>query len=301
MSQSCSISVHKRYGLQRVCRVWRVARSTVYARQVRQAKLSTGHLVLRKRGPLGACSDEDLVAHIHRVIQSSPFHGEGYRKVWAKLRIKNIRVSKERIRRVMREHHLQAPHRAGQAHGPKVHDGTIITKTPDEMWGTDMTTVFTGEGNASIFIAVDHYTCECIGLHAASRGDRFEALEPIRQGVRKHFGAFGENVATGLSIRHDHGSQYMSEDFQKELKFLGIRSSPSFVREPQGNGCSERFIRTLKENLLWVKHFETVEQLRLALLEFKRQYNEQWIIQRHGYKTPSQVRQDHTSVRKVAA
>ena len=46
-------------------------------------------------------------------------------RVWAKLRVEGIRTSKERVRRLMREHHLQAPHRVGQAHGPKAHDGTI--------------------------------------------------------------------------------------------------------------------------------------------------------------------------------
>ena len=59
-------------------------------------------------------------------------------------------------------------------------------------------------------------------------------------------------------------SQYLSDHFQGELSFLGIRSSPSFVAAPEGNGCAERFIRTLKEQLLWVETFETVEQLRLG-------------------------------------
>ena len=104
--------------------------------------------------------------------------------------------------------------------------------------------------------------------------NRFEALEPIRQGVCEHFGAFEKNIAEGLSLRHDHGSQYVSDDFQNEIAFLGVQTSPSFVREPQGNGCAERFIRTLKENLLWVKHFSTVEELRLALLEFRDTYNQ---------------------------
>ena len=81
----------------------------------------------------------------------------------------------------------------------------------------------------------------------------------------------------------------MADDFQNELKFLGIESSPSFVREPEGNGCSERFIRLLKENLLWVRTFATSEELRLALIDFKHVYNEEWILQRHGYKTPAQV------------
>ena len=60
--------------------------------------------------------------------------------------------------------------------------------------------------------------------------------------------------------------QYMADAFQNELEFLGIESSPAFVRAPEGNGCAERFIRTLKENLLWVHTFDTVEQLRQALL-----------------------------------
>jgi transposase InsO family protein len=71
-----------------------------------------------------------------------------------------------------------------------------------------------------------------------------------RQGVRRCFGGFAQGIASGLAVRHDHGSQYMSGDFQKELRFLGIDSSPAFVRAPEGNGCAERFIRTLKENLL---------------------------------------------------
>ncbi len=58
----------------------------------------------------------------------------------------------------------------------------------------------------------------------------------------------------------------MSDTFQTEMRFLGIQSSPAYVRAPEGNGCAERFIRTLKENLLWLQTFHTVEKLRLALL-----------------------------------
>ena len=67
----------------------------------------------------------------------------------------------------------------------------------------------------------------------------------------------------------------MSDHFQKEIAFLGIDSSPAFVRAPEGNGCAERFIRTLKENLLWVRTFETIEELRHAMLQFRDTYNTQ--------------------------
>ena len=84
--------------------------------------------------------------------------------------------------------------------------------------------------------------------------------------------------------------QYASHHFQTEIRFLGVESSPAFVREPEGNGFAERFIRTLKENLLWVRRFETVEELRLALQAFMQTYNQSWILERHGYQTPAQVR-----------
>jgi hypothetical protein len=55
---------------------------------------------------------------------------------------------------------------------------------------------------------------------------------------------------------------------------------------------AERFVRTLKENLLWARHFATVAELVEALREFKRSYNERWLIERHGFRSPRQVRLD---------
>ena len=248
MKDAHSISTRRAYGVQRVCRVWHRARSSVYAR--RQA--TTSRAPCRRRGPVGAAPDDVLAGHIRRLLEASPFHGEGYRKAWAKLRVAGIRTSLERVRRLMREHDLQAPHRVGHAHGPKAHDGTITTAAPDVMWGTDMTATVT------------------VG------------------------------VARGLRLRHDHGSNYLADDFQQEVAFFGIESSPSFVREPEGNGVAERFIRTLKENLLWVRSFDTIEELRLALLEFKRTYNEQWMLEKYHYQSPAQVRRDFVGLDAAA-
>ena len=148
---------------------------------------------------------------------------------------------------------------------------------------------------------MDHCTGECIGIHASHSGSRYEALEPVRQGVREYFDGFDRDIGRGLTLRHDHGSAYLSDAFQGEIAFLGIESSPAFVREPEGNGCAERFIRTLKENLLWVRAFKTIEELRKALLEFRDQYNRQWILGRHGYLTPFQVRSSFAGSQELAA
>jgi putative transposase len=285
MSRRVSPFAKRSYGVQRVTRVWGTARATLY-RHRRGDVGGTGS----RPGPLGPMPDAALVDAIRELLADSPFHGEGYRKIWARLRFAGIRTSKRRVLRLMREQGLLAPGRVGRPHGPRAHDRTIRTERVDLMWGTDLTSAMTGEGQAAIFVTVDHASTECLGIHAARRATRFEALEPLRQAVRFAFGAFGEAIAGGLKLRHDHGSQFVADDFQRELAFLGIASSPAFVREPEGNGCVERFIRTLKENLLWVRRFATIEELRLALHAFKDSYNQTWIVERHGYQTPAAVR-----------
>jgi putative transposase len=296
MSRTVSPSSGRAYGLTRVCRVWGASRATVY-RHLAPPPAEPP----RRPGPVGPVPDAALVEAIRAVLAASPFHGEGHRKVWARLRVRGLRTSRRRVLRLMRENNLLAPTRVGAPRGPRAHDGTIIPERVDTMWGTDLTTTITHEGQVSVFVAVDHCSAECVGIHAARRATRFEALEPIRQGVRRSFGGFAQGIGRGLSVRHDHGSQYMSDAFQKELAFLGIESSPAFVRAPEGNGCAERFIRTLKENLLWVRTFDTLEDLRQALLAFRETYNTTWLIERHGFQTPAAARQNQLSPAALAA
>lgn len=298
MSHTTSPSVQRPYGVVRICQEWGLSRSTVYHQQSRDVHPPHASA---KRGPKTGYTDAELTGHIRTVITTSPFLGEGHRKVWARLRVQGIRTSKRRVLRLMRQAGLLAPSRTLRVLGPQAHDGTITTARPNQMWGTDATsTVTVEEGSVTVFVAVDHCTLEGVGIHAASWATRFEALEPIRQGVRRQFGAYSAGIAAGLQIRHDHGSQYMSHDFQAELRFLGMTSSPAFVRAPEGNGVAERFIRTLKEQLLWVQTFRTVEDLRHALQAWLVTYNEQWLVERHGFRAPAQVRRELLASQEAA-
>jgi transposase InsO family protein len=291
MSHAASPSTTRRYGVVMVAEEFGGRRSTYYAARARTRATTTPDK--GKRGPRTTYTDAELVEKIREVLAQSPFTGEGYRKAWARLRVGGVRTSKARVLRLMRAHGLLAPVRPTRHLGPRTHEGTIITEQPDQMWGTDLTTTVTlEEGLATVFVAVDHCTTACVGIHAAKAATRFGALAPIRQGVRQHFGGFEAAIASGLMLRHDNGSQYLSDVFQNELRFLGIESSPSFVRAPEGNGCAERFIRTLKEQLLWVRTFRTIEELRQALLSFAQRYNHEWLVERHGHRTPTQVRRE---------
>ena len=156
-----------------------------------------------------------------------------------------------------------------------MHDGKIVTARPDEMWAIDGTSCMT-----------DHCTSECHGACAAKSGTRHEAIDTLRQAIRVTRGTFDRDVAAGVALRHDRASQFISHAFQDESRFIGIRSSPSIARRPEGNGCVERFIRTLKEQLHWLTRFASVEELHAALQEFSDRFNNLLMLGRLGCKTP---------------
>ena len=120
MSQTLSPSSARGYGLARVARVWSVSRARVY----RSLKETPPNTIARRPGPVGACLDSELADHIRQQIAASRLYGEGYRKLWARLRFAGVRASPRRVRRVMGENGLLAPHRVGRAES-KPHDGTI--------------------------------------------------------------------------------------------------------------------------------------------------------------------------------
>lgn len=299
MSASASPATGRRYGLARVCAVWGAARSTVYARRARAVAVRAP----ARRGPKPKIPDAPLLAAIREDLAASPFVGEGHRKTWARLRIqREIRVSRNRVLRLMRESRLLSPHRSRQREA-RLHEGTITTEAPNEMWGADGLRVWTVEdGWGWVFGTVDHFNAECMGFHVAKVGSRFAALEPVAQGVLAEFGSVGADVARGLKLRMDHGSQYLSDHFQNEIRYWGLAPSFAFVEEPQTNGVVERFFRTLREQVLHGRVYRTLKEVRQAVAAFVERYNEEWLIGRLGYKSPRQARRDYEarSARKAA-
>jgi putative transposase len=270
--------------LATVCRITGGPRSTVYHRRRR------GDAPCRRPGPRTAVSDDDLVVLIRTTITDSPFAGEGHRKVRARLRRDHdLSVGKNRVLRLMRTAGLLAPQRARRRRTPRPHDGTITTDAPNLRWGTDATMAWTrSDGWVWVFVLVDHHTDEA-WCHVAKVGNRFAALQPVYDAVIDRFGRLDPDIARGIKLRHDWGSQYRAHHFQGSLAWLGISDDASFVGEPECNGVAERFIRTLKEQCLWAELYEDVDHLRQAVGSFTELYNTEWLIERLGHRTPRET------------
>lgn len=284
--------------MSRVCLVLEAPRSTVYARRGAGGKDDPA----AKRGPKTPLSDEELTEAIREVIASSPFSGEGHRKVTARLsREKAIHVGRKQVLRLMRQAGLLAPQRARGRRKPRPHAGTIIPAAPNLLWGTDATMAYTRrDGWVWAFAAVDHFTAEA-WASVAKRGDRFAACEPIYAAVRDRFGELGPDVARGVACRHDWGPQCTSSHFEGALRWLGMEDSPGFVGEPPCNGCAERFIRTLKEQCIWSRTWETAEELAAGVAAFVELYNSEWLIERLGHRTPREAYAEWAATSEKAA
>lgn len=266
-----------------MCRLAGVSRSAACEQRRRR---SLSEPPRRRPGPVGAATDAELLVLIHQTIADSPFVGEGHRKIWARLRRAGMRTSRKRVLRLMREAGLLAPTPQVRKRAARLHDGTITVSTPDTLWATDATEGWTTQdGRCAVFVIVDHASGE-VFYDAAARMDRWAAADLLREVTTERFGSVEAAVAAGLSLRYDGGSCFRSEHYQTEIDHLGISRSPAFHYEPETNGCAEKAVQTLKEQVLWIERFDTLDELRTAVRAFGRRYNAQWLIERHDYRTP---------------
>ncbi len=111
-------------------------------------------------------------------------------------------------------------------------------------------------------------------------------------GLTTSFGTIAPKVALGVALRHDWGSQYTANTFVNEIKCWGFTDTPAFIGEPECNGCAKRFMRTLKEQCLYLDQFRDLEEARQIIGAFIARYNAEWIVERLGYRTPAQARRD---------
>jgi putative transposase len=291
MAGAISPATGRCYGVARVCRVWEVARSSFYAARQDGAGDTGGTSSPARRGPKPAVSDTDLLAAIRADLARSPWSGEGHRKVWARLRaMDGLRVSRKRVLRLMREHALLSPHRTRSRPGA-AHERRIVTEAPNVMWATDATQVTTVEhGTVWLFGVAEHWNAELLGWHVAEHGTRYEAIQALGMAVRRQFGHLGADAARGLALRHDHGSAFMADDFQRQIRFWGMAPSYAFVGEPETNGCMERLFRTLKEQAIHGRIFRTIDDVRDAVRAFAARYNAEWLIEKNGHRSPDAMR-----------
>ena len=230
--------------------------------------------------------NEYVLKRIKEIKGDHPFWG--YRRVWAYLRyIDGLIVNKKRVYRLMREHNLTVKpntkliaKRVSERPKPR-------PDRPKEWWGIDMTKVITDRGWVYVVIVLDWYTKKIVGHCSGTRATSIEWLEALEKGLNREFP--GGVRGHGLKLMSDNGSQPTSLSFMKACSNLEVQQVFTSYNNPKGNADTERMIRTIKEELFWLREWKGEGELSKALDKWVDYYNMNYLHLAHGYRTPIQV------------
>lgn len=228
-----------------------------------------------------------IVEMIRRIKAEHPFWG--YRRTWAYLHfIEKMDINKKRVLRLMRRYDLLVKP------NQKIKACRIPQKSkprpvrPNQWWGIDMTKVNIERfGWVYVVVVLDWYTKKIVGHYGGLQCTAQHWLEALDRGLNSQFkeGIIGQE----LHLMTDNGCQPTAIGFMKTCRELGIDQAFTSYSNPKGNADTERVIRTMKEECLWLREWSNPLELINELGEWVEDYNQNYLHSALGYKSPSQA------------
>ena len=293
------IQRHKRVWPIRVqCRVLRVSVSGYHQHLVRRREIAQRrHL-----------SNEALLIHISAVYAENR-GAYGWPRIWRQLRAQGIRVGKQRVQRLMKQHGIYARGKrrfrvttTDSNHNlpiaPNVLDRKFTVAAPNQAWVGDFTYIATKGGWLFLAVVIDLFSRKVVGWSMRPDMHRNLVIDALEMAW------FGRNPGkkAGLIFHSDRGSQYASEDFAKVLEDCSITPSMSRKGNCWDNACSETLFGSLKVERLHGRSFETIRAAKDETIAWILWYNQTRMHSTLNYVSPMQFEQDWTDARmKIAA
>jgi len=256
---------------------------------------------LRRKSYSVALRNRFILERIKSIKADHPFWG--YRRVWAYLRyIDGLIVNKKRVYRLMRENNLAVKPNT-RLIAKRVSDRPKPrADRPKQYWGIDMTKVLSNTGWVYVVVVLDWYTKKIVGHYSGKQARTKEWLEALNKALNREYpqGVRGNK----LKLISDNGSQPTSLSFMKTCSNLEVEQLFTSYNNPKGNADTERMIRTMKEELFWLREWENERELSLELDKWVDYYNKNYLHSALGYRTPIQIEEEyyrnHTSLKKSA-
>lgn len=271
-----------------LCATFDLSRAAYYAearRQRGEVDDDDGKVVKLPRRP-GHTSAEVVLLRIREVLARETATAWGVRKVWATLRREGLKVSRRRVHAIMRAHGLVL---ARDSEPGEPARGHVTVPEPNRRLATDLTTVWTRRDGVVALVP----TIDCGDRTAVIEVTKDQHGPAILASVEaKLVAAFGspDNVPDGVELRTDHGPQYTGADCEALCTRWNLDHTFAPVARPTGNAVVERFIRTLKEELIWLRDWESADELRVAIARWLHHYLNDRPHQALNWQTPTERR-----------
>ena len=237
-------------------------------------------------------ADKSLLEQIRVIKSEHPFWG--YRRVWAYLRfIARLSINRKRVYRLLKENNLLVKadtrllaKRVSRTQKPR-------PERANQWWGIDMTKVMTRNGWAYVVLVLDWYSKKVVGHYCGEQSKSWHWLAALNKAVNRQFPAGIREMEIELNLMSDNGSQPTSRAFMETCAGLGIKQAFTAYNNPKGNADTERMMRTLKEELCWLREWSSTAELKTALDTFIEDFNSGYLHSALGYKTPNAFEKEH--------
>ena len=239
--------------------------------------------------------NKEMLDRIEALKLDHPFWG--YRRVWSYLKYRQgLTVNKKRILRLMRENNLlvSSNMRLKAKRGKYPYRSKPRATRSNQYWGIDMTKVMVESfGWLYLVIVLDWFSKKIVGYSLKTHSRANDWLEALNKAASNQFpnGILSKNQE--LFLVSDNGSQPTSEKFMKDCSTLEIKQIFASYDNPKGNADTERVIRTIKEDLIWVKDWRSPVELEKDLAVWINSYNEDFPHSSLSFKTPAQFEKEH--------
>ena len=267
--------VSKGQSVKCACETLGVNRSSYYGKKAKKTHSSS---------PLNT----ELIARLKILREKHPFWGYRRMTAWLNHR-EGYSANRKRIHRLMRENELLVERKRYKALRTSQRAKPRATR-PDQFWGIDMTKfMLSGLGWCYLIVVLDWYTKKIVGWRVSLRARTSEWKDALDLALCEEF-PWGARDR-GLRLISDNGSQPTSIAFMRDTAFLGIEQIFCSYDNPKGNAETERVIRTIKEELLWLNEFTSFEEAKDAVGNWIREdYNRLYIHSALGYQSPEEFR-----------
>lgn len=243
--------------------------------------------------------DKELLRRIQAICLKHPFWG--YRRVtaWLKNREDTL-INRKRVYRIMRENNLTVKQKRYQAkrisNRPKPKPSR-----PNQWWGIDMTKFMVDKiGWVYLVVVLDWHTRKIVGYHLDLRSKTADWLQALDQAVNQQFpdGVRSHN----LHLMSDNGAQPTSVAFIKACRTLQVKQAFTSYNNPKGNANTERVMRTLKEECIWINEWNRLDQVQQDIANCIDDYNNRYPHSALNYLSPVEfeTRWLNTSTQKAA-
>ncbi len=239
-----------------------------------------------------AQDDRRYLAYIKCLFhQSNGTYGSP--RMTVEMQEQGLPVGRRRVARLMREDGLKARQKrrfkrtTDSDHKnpvyPNLLERDFTAAAPNRKWAGDISYIWTAEGWLYLAVIIDLYARRVVGWATSDRLKKELAISALDKAIMLR------NPSPGLIHHSDRGSQYCSYEYQKKLKYHGMRGSMSGKGNCYDNSVAESFFKTIKVELVWQTSFQTREQATTRIGHYiDAFYNP---VRKHstiGYKSPIQ-------------